>query len=71
MVVVACVLQAYLKISDAEAVEMTVVDLRWQMVLDHLGEDVPAFSQGALYEFRQRLIRADMDQRLLERTAAP
>lgn len=31
---------------------MTVVDLRRQMVLDRLGETEPAFSQGALYEFR-------------------
>ena len=62
-------LQAYLGVSDAEAVEMTVVDLRWQMVLDHLGQDQPAFSQGALQEFRERLIRTDMDRRLLERTA--
>jgi hypothetical protein len=48
---------------------MTVVDLRWQMVLDHLGEQDPAFSQGALREFRERLIRTEMDRRLLERTA--
>jgi hypothetical protein len=69
LLAMALVLQGYLRTSDAEAVEMTVVDLRWQMVLDHLGEDEPAFSQGALYEFRQRLIRTDMDRRLLERTA--
>lgn len=68
LLAMASVLQSYLKVSDAEAVEMTVVDLRWQMVLDHLGMDEPAFSQGALYEFRQRLIRTDMDRRLLERT---
>jgi hypothetical protein len=69
LLAMASVLQGYLKVSDAEAVEMTVVDLRWQMVLDCLGRDEPAFSQGALYEFRQRLIRTDMDRRLLERTA--
>ncbi|MBW2733545.1 MAG: hypothetical protein JRH20_14250 [Deltaproteobacteria bacterium] len=32
----------YLRVSDADAVEMTVVDLRWQMVLDRLGHDKPA-----------------------------
>lgn len=61
-------LQGYLRISDAEAVEMAVVDLRWQMVLDCLGAQEPPFSQGILPPFRARLIGADMDRRLLERT---
>jgi hypothetical protein len=30
-------LQAYTRISDAEAVELTRVDARWQMVLNCLG----------------------------------
>lgn len=63
------ILQGYLGVSDAEAVELTVVDLRWQMVLDRLGCKEPAFSQGSLVNFRERLIRTDMDRRLLERTA--
>jgi hypothetical protein len=63
-------LQAYHGMSDAEAVEMTVVDLRWQMVLDRLGATEPAFSQGALCDFRARLIEHDLDRRLLERTVA-
>lgn len=61
-------LQGYHGISDAEAVEMSVVDLRWQLVLDVLGATEPAFSQGALCGFRARLIHHDMDRRLLERT---
>jgi hypothetical protein len=61
-------LQGYHGISDAEAVEMSVVDLRWQLVLDVLGATKPAFSQGALSGFRARLIQHDMDRRLLERT---
>ena len=61
-------LQAYTKASDAEAVELSLVDARWQMVLDVGGHDDPAFSQGALQAFRQRLIAHDMDRRLLERT---
>jgi Transposase domain (DUF772) len=61
-------LQGYHGISDAEAVEMSVVDLRWQLVLDVLGSTEPAFSQGALSGFRARLIQHDMDRRLLERT---
>lgn len=65
----ALILQGYLGVSDAEAVELSVVDLRWQMVLDRLGETTPAYSQGALFEFRERLIAHDLDRRLLERTA--
>lgn len=61
-------LQGYMRVSDAEAVELSIVDLRWQMVLDCLGETEPAFSQGALQNFRERLIQTDMDRRLLERT---
>ncbi|MBF0440783.1 MAG: IS1182 family transposase [Oligoflexales bacterium] len=61
-------LQGYTKVSDAEAVELTIVDLRWQMVLDRLGETDPAFAQSTLVEFRNRLIETDMDRRLLERT---
>ena len=64
----AVLLQGYVGASDAEAVELTVVDLRWQMVLGCLGATTPAFSQGALCDFRHRLIRHDMDRRLLERT---
>lgn len=64
----AVLLQAYEGASDAEAVELTVVDLRWQMVLDRLGSEEPAFGQGTLVAFRERLIRSEMDRRLLERT---
>jgi hypothetical protein len=68
MLTMAVLLQGYTGASDAEAVELTVVDLRWQMVLGCLGADQPAFSQGALHDFRHRLIKFDMDRRLLERT---
>jgi hypothetical protein len=61
-------LQAYTGASDAEAVELTVVDARWQMVLDCLGAESPLISQGALPAFRARLIDAGLDRRLLERT---
>jgi hypothetical protein len=68
MLAMAVLLQSYVGASDAEAVEMTVVDLRWQLVLGRLGASEPAFSQGALQQFRKRMIRHDMDRRLLERT---
>lgn len=68
LMAMAVLLQAYAGASDAEAVELTVMDRRWQLVLDRLGADEPAFSQGALHDFRARLIRTNMDRRLLERT---
>jgi hypothetical protein len=69
MMACALILQGYLGVSDADAVELSVADLRWQMVLGRLGQEEPAFSQGALFDFRERLIAHDMDRRLLERTA--
>src|SRR6266567_4880106 len=54
--------------SDAEMIELTVVGLRVQMVLGCLGAEAPPFSQGALQEFRERLIAADLDRRVLECT---
>ena len=68
LLAMAVLLQGYDGVSDAEAVERTVIDLRWQLVLSRLGATEPAFSQGALHDFRHRLIRHDMDRRLLERT---
>ncbi len=68
MLCMALILQGYVGASDAEAVELCVMDLRWQMVLDCLGTADPPFSQGALQAFRQRLIDHGMDRVLLERT---
>ena len=68
LLAMALLLQSYHGVSDAEAVELTVMDLRWQMVLDRLGSADSAFAQDTLREFRERLIRNDMDRRLLERT---
>jgi hypothetical protein len=61
-------LQGYVGASDAEAVELSLVDLRWQMVLDCLGAAKPPFSQGALQAFRQRMVAHEMDRVLLDRT---
>jgi Transposase domain (DUF772) len=61
-------LQAYLQVSDAAAVELRVRDRRWQLGLDGLEATEPPFSPGALGEFRVRRIGTDMDRRRLERT---
>lgn len=68
MMAMAMLLQGYVGASDAETIELTVVDLRWQMVLDCMNSDVPPFSQGTFQAFRQRMIDHDMDRRVLERT---
>ncbi|MHB8877569.1 MAG: IS1182-like element ISStau7 family transposase, partial [Myxococcaceae bacterium] len=66
----ALLVQGYLQVSDAEAVRLSASDKCWRMVLDTLDhdDDEPAFSQGGLQQFRERLIQHDMDRRLLERT---
>lgn len=69
MMAMALILQAYFDVSDGDAVDLSYLDLRWQMVLGRLGETEAAFSQGALFDFRERLIANDMDRRLLERAA--
>jgi Transposase DDE domain len=63
-------LQGYVGASDAEAVELSVMDLRWQMVLDCFGASQPPFSQGALQAFRERMVAHEMDRKLLEKTVA-
>ena len=68
LMAMATLLQGYMGVSDAAMVESTVFDLRVQMVLGCLDSQEPAFSQGALHDFRQRLIRKQMDRRLLEKT---
>jgi hypothetical protein len=66
----ATLLQAYCNVGDREAVERTVMDKRWQLVLDCLGAEQPPFSQGTLFHFRLRLIQHNLDKTLLERTVA-
>lgn len=61
-------LQAYMQISDAEAVELTVMDRRWQLALDCLGATEPLFSQGALQQFRERLTEHGLDEELFAKT---
>ena len=64
----ATVLQAYTGVSDDEVIEATVMDRRWQLVLDCMDAQEPPFSKGTLAGFRARLIARDLDRRLVERT---
>jgi hypothetical protein len=70
LLALATLLQAYCPVGDRDAVELTVMDKRWQMVLDCLGAEQPPFSQSTLYNFRMRLIAHNLDKILLERTVA-
>lgn len=64
----ATILQAYMGVSDDEVIEASVMDRRWQVVLDCLDAEHPPFSKGTLVTFRERLIAQDLDRRLIERT---
>lgn len=68
MLALALILEAYTGVSDDEVIEATVMDRRWQLVLDCVDTDEAPFSKGTLVAFRQRLIEAQMDRRLIERT---
>jgi Transposase DDE domain/Transposase domain (DUF772) len=68
MLAAATILQAYTGVSDDEVIEATVMDRRWQLVLDCMDAADPPFSKGTLVAFRRRLIDADLDRRLVERT---
>src|SRR5512132_3999901 len=64
------ILQAYTGASDAEAVEASVMDRRWQLVLDCMDQAQAPFSKATLVASRGRLIVAELDRRLVERTVA-
>jgi hypothetical protein len=64
----ATIVQAYTGVSDDEVIEATLMDRRWQLVLDCLDTEQAPFSKGTLVAFRKRLIETHMDRRLIERT---
>ena len=70
LLALATLLQAYGHVSDRDAVELSVMDKRWQMVLDCLGAEQPPCSQGTLFNFQMRLITHNVDKTLLDRTVA-
>lgn len=64
----ATIVQAYTGVSDDEVIEATLIDRRWQLVLDCLDTELAPFSKGTFVAFRRRLIDTQMDRRLIERT---
>lgn len=64
----ATILQAYTGASDDEVIEATVMDRRWQLVLDCMDHAQAPFSKATLGAFRARLITHGLDRRLVEGT---
>lgn len=64
----AMLLQVAFDVADHEVPTLTAVDRRWQMVLDCLGEDGPLFSQGTVFNFRERARNSGFMRRLLDKT---
>ena len=70
LVALATLWQASCHVGDRDAVALTVMDKRWQMVLDGLGIAPPPCRQGTLLNCRRRRIPHHVDQTRLERTVA-
>jgi hypothetical protein len=64
----ATILQADTGASDDEVLEATVMDRRWQLVLDCMDQATAPFSKATLGVFRARLVAHELDRRLVERT---
>jgi hypothetical protein len=64
----ATIVQAYMGVSDDEVIEAIIMDRRYQLVLNCLDTEEVPFSKGTLVNFRKRLIDANIDRRLIERT---
>ena len=68
----ALILQVALHVSDQDVPMLTAADRLWRMVLGSLDaeEDVPLFSQGTVFNFRERAREHGLMDVLLERTVA-
>jgi hypothetical protein len=64
----AMLLQAYAKLSDAEATRHAEMDAAWRMVLGTLDADEPLFSKTTLVRYRAAFVAQGFDQLLLRRT---
>src|SRR6266487_2662893 len=67
MLALALILQAYMGISDDEVIEATLMDRRWQLVLDCLDTEQAPFSKGTLVAFRKLLNEPSIHLRLNEK----
>jgi hypothetical protein len=65
---VALLLQVGFGVPDHEVPTLTAVDARWQVVLGCLGRTEPLFSQGTVFNFRERARGNGLMRKLLDRT---
>jgi hypothetical protein len=65
---IAMLLQVAFGVADHEVPTLTAVDARWQVVLGCLGNEEPLFSQGTVFNFRERARENGLMRRLLEKT---
>ena len=72
LVATVLLLQAYAKVGDEEAARRAHMDKAWLMVLGglELAEEQTHMAPSTLFELRERLIAAGLDQQLLARTVA-
>src|SRR5690348_817328 len=54
LLALATILQAYIGVSDDEVIEASIMDRRWQLVLNCLDAEESPFSKGTLVGFRKR-----------------
>ncbi len=55
-------------VPDHEVPTLTAVDRRWQLILNCMGTTKPIFSQGTVFEFRERMRTNGLMQVLLDKT---
>lgn len=65
---VAMLLQVGFDVPDHEVPTLTAVDGRWKVVLGCMDATSPLFSQGTVFNFRERARRNGLMRRLLEKT---
>ena len=65
---IAMLLQVGFGVPDHEVPTLTAVDARWQVVLGCLGRSEPLFSQGTVFNFRERAREHGLMRRLLDKT---
>ena len=68
LLALAMLLQVGFGAADHEVPTLTAVDARWQVVLGCLGNSEPLFSQGSVFNFRERARENGLMRRLLEKT---
>lgn len=66
----AMLMQVAFGVADHEVPTLTAVDRRWQVILDCLGVDEPIFSQGTLFNFREKARKDGFMRFLLDKTVS-